>query len=259
MMTPEEYLANLGLKNKQIKIYLDLSSHPESTVVQIHKRVGEPRSSIYLELERMIEKGLIISKRVGKSSYYKITDPETLKLEIEDEKTRIDYLSQYLAEFRTAIEKVDKRGVIGRTINIYKGQAGIKQMLWNIILSGSKLVIGYSPGQLEHVTDRKFAERWRAEFVARGMHNQIIFNQPKPKRWSDIPEFLEKHVQAKTLDERKIKFDRLVVIYGDVFAVCSLKTDVDQYGIEIRDDLLVNSYKQIFQFLWDHVAEEMRD
>ena len=42
-----------------------------------------------------------------------------------------------------------------KTINLYKGQAGIKQLLWNIVLSKTPLVIGFSPGQLEFVTDRE--------------------------------------------------------------------------------------------------------
>ena len=90
------------------------------------------------------------------------------------------------------------------------------------------------------------------------MHNKIIFNQPKALTWSDIPGFLAENVEAKTLDENKIKFDRLILIYNDVLTVCSLKTDSDQYGIEIKDELLVKSYQQIFSFLWDHVAQNLK-
>lgn len=50
----------------------------------------------------------------------------------------------------------------------------------------------------------------------------------------------------------------MTLIYNDVLSVCSLKTDPDQYGIEIKDELLVSSHKQIFNFLWDHVAKKLR-
>lgn len=257
MMTPEEYLTTLGLSNKQVKIYLDLASHPESTIVSLNKRLSIPRSSLYLEAERLLDKGFVISKHVGKSTYYKVTDPKILQLTLEEESTKLDYLTGNLKDFADNILKLNTASEPKKMINIYKGQAGIKQLLWNIITSDAKLVIGYTPGQLEHVTDREFAEKWRAEFRARGKHNQIIFNQPKPRNWSGVPKFLEENVEAKTLDENKIKFDRLTLIYGDVFTVCSLKTDSDQYGIEVRDELLINSYKQIFTFLWDHVAEKL--
>lgn len=254
-MTSQDFLTKLGLTPKQIQIYLDLAAHPESTVVSVHKRLGIPRSSIYLESERLLDRGFVISKRVGKSTLYKITDPKILQLTLENESAKLNYLTSNLPAFEHLIEGLNTSKEPERVINIYKGPAGIKQLLWNIITSEAKLVIGYSPGQLESVTDRKFAEEWRTEFRRRGKHNQIIFNQPKPLVWSDVPHFLSENVEVKTLDEKQIKFDRLTLIYGDVFTVCSLKTDSDQYGIEIRDQLLINSYKQIFNFLWDHVAK----
>lgn len=258
MMTQEQFLKQLGLTDQQIKIYLDLASNPESTVVQIHKRLYRPRSSIYLELERLIDRGFVISKKVGKTTFYKITNPDILKLTIEEEASKLHYLQKNLGEFSKSINDLKGNKETPKTVNIYKGQAGIKQLLWNILLSKAKLVIGFSPGQLEHVTDRNFAEKWREEFRRNNMHNRIIFNKPKPLIWSDVPHFLEKNVEAKTLDEKKIKFDRMILIYDDILSVCSLKTDSDQYGIEIRDELLVNSYKQIFDFLWTHVAKKLK-
>ncbi len=258
MVTTVDYLTKLGLSQKQIKIYLDLAAHPESTVVQVHGRIQEPRSSIYLELERLIDEGFVISKKVGKSTLYKITDPKILQLVLEERAKNLQFLTQNLGSFSQDIKEFEVARETPKTINIYKGQAGIKQLLWNIIISQADEVIGFSPGQLEHVTDRVFAEKWREEFGRLGMHNRIIFNKPKPLVWSDVPGFLEKHVEAKTLDENKIKFDRMTLIYKDVLTVCSLKTDKDQYGIEIRDELLVKSYFQLFDFLWKHVAKPLK-
>lgn len=255
MVTPTDYLTRLGLSKKQIKLYLDLAAHPESTVVQVHKRVGEPRSSIYLELERLVDSGLVISKKVGKSTVYKITDPRILELTLQERSEKVQFLAQNLDDFSKSIKEFALTKSPPKTINIYKGQAGIKQLLWNILLSKSQLVVGFSPGQLEHVTDRHFSEKWREEFRDRGMRNKIIFNKPKPLTWSDVPHFLDEHVEAKTLDEKKITFDRMTLIYNDTLTVVSLKTDSDQYGIEIRDELLVKSYMQLFDFLWNHVAE----
>lgn len=247
----------LGLSDQQIKIYLDLASHPESTVVHVHKRLQRPRSSLYLDLERLIHKGFVISKPVGKTTYYRITNPKILKLTVEEEAKKLQFLKQNLNEFSKRIHDLEEKKEAIKTINIYKGQAGIKQLLWNILLSKAKLVVGFSPGQLEHVTDRNFSEKWRKEFRHNNMHNRIIFNKPKPLIWSDVPHFLTENVEARTLDEKKIKFDRMILIYNDVLTVCSLKTDSDQYGIEIRDNLLVQSYKQLFTFLWDHVAKRL--
>lgn len=257
-MTPDVFLKKLGLTDQQIKIYLDLATHPESTVVQIHKRLHDPRSSLYLELERLIDKGYVISNKIGKTTSYKITNPAILKLTLEDEAKKIRFLTDNLNIFDKSIRELGITKDVPRTIDIYRGKDGIKQLLWNIVMSDAKLVVGFSPGQLEDITDREFAEKWREEFKDRNMHNRIVFNRPKPLIWSNVPGFLEDNVEARTLDKKKIKFDRMILIYNDVLTVCSLKTDSDQYGIEIRDNLLVNSYKQIFDFLWNHVAKTLK-
>lgn len=257
-MTKEEFLHKLGFSDQQIKIYLDLAINSESTVVQIHKRLSRPRSSLYLDLERLIRKGFVISRKIGKTTLYKITNPTILKFTVDEEAKKFQFLKENLGTFSRSIRDLGGGKETQKTINVYKGQAGIKQLLWNIIISKAKLVVGFSPGQLEHVTDRNFAEKWREEFRHNNMYNKIIFNKPKPLIWSDVPHFLTKNVEAKTLDEKRIKFERLILIYNDIFTVCSLKTDSDQYGLEIKDDLLVQSYKQIFDFLWDHVAKKLK-
>ena len=99
MVTPNDYLTQLGLSKKQIKIYLDLASHPESTVVHIHQRIHQPRSSIYLETERLIDKGYVISKKVGKTTFYKITNPKILQLTLEQESEKTHFLLKNLSDF----------------------------------------------------------------------------------------------------------------------------------------------------------------
>jgi sugar-specific transcriptional regulator TrmB len=257
MLTPNKFLAKYGLTARQSKIYLDLAAKPESTVVATGKRTKYPRSTIYLELERLMGMGLVISKKVGKSTLYKITDPKVMEHSLREESEKLSFLNKNLSDFNKQLESLKEAEENGeqRTINIYRGKAGIKQLLWNILTANTRLVVGFSPGRLESITDREFAEKWRGEFRERKMHNKIILNNPTPLTWSEIPGFLEENVEAKSLDKSKIKFERELLIYDDVLTICSLKEDKDQYGIEIRDRLLVQSYKQIFEFIWEHVAE----
>lgn len=211
-----------------------------------------------MELERLSNKGFINYKKIEKTTFYKIVNPSILKHVLEEESKKLEFLTQNLDLFNQGIKELSSVKDKPKTIDIYKGPAGVKQLLWNIITSGTKVVVGFSPGQLENVTDRNFSEKWRKEFMEKKMFNKIIFNTPKPLIWSDIPDFLKNNVEAKSLEAKKIKFDRMILIYNDILTVCSLKTDKDQYGIEIRDELLVKSYKQIFDFLWQHVAKKLK-
>lgn len=253
-MTTGEFLKQLDLNDKQIDIYLDLAAYPDSTVVEISRRIKLPRSSIYLELDRLIQKGLALSLKVGKTMKFSIADPNNLKVKILDESDKLRYLINNVENFAEEVEKL--RGVRTSTnsINVYKGQAGIKQQIWNVLKCKSGMLYGFSPGTLEDVTDRQFAEKWRGEFATRGLRNKIILNKAVPLNWSDIEGFLDKAVEAKTLEGKEINFDREIFMYDDTLSIVSLKTDPDQYGIEITDRLLVQSYKQLFELIWNELA-----
>lgn len=253
-MTIGEFLKNLGLSDRQVEIYLDVSSFSQSSVVEIAKRTEIPRSTIYLELDRLIKKGLVTVQKIGASKKYSVTRFENFKLKLEEEKDRVDNL---LGSVDSVVKKLNDLSGVQTSVEkvlIYKGQAGIKQQIWNILSCKSGLVVGFSPGTMEDVTDRKFSEKFRREFKRRGLNNKVILSKPKVLNWSEVPDFLDKYVEAKTLESTKIRFQHEILIYDDTISIISKKTDKDQYGIEITDKLLVESYRQIFEFLWEHVA-----
>ena len=102
-MTLGDFLSQLGLSKKQIRIYLDLAANPESTVVDIYRRIHQPRSSIYLELERLINKSYVISKKIGNSTFFKITEPKILKFSLEEE---IEKLQANQKKFKAQLYQV---------------------------------------------------------------------------------------------------------------------------------------------------------
>lgn len=257
VMEIQEFLSQLGLTHKQIRIYTDLAQNPDSTVVQISRRTGLPRSSIYTELDQLIDKGYVHFKKVGKSTKFKITDPRNIKYELDEKSRLIAQLQANADQFVSQLLSGPATQKSHHSINVYEGQAGIKQILWNILSTKEKLVVGYSHSRLEQVVDHDFAERWREEFRRREIRNKMILNKPVKVNWSTVPDFLGTDwVQLKTLQQEKISFDREIFMYDDTLTIISPKTDPEQYGVEITDKFLVDSYRQIFNFLWEHVAQE---
>lgn len=248
------YLQKLGLDEFQANIYLELSKSTSSTVVTLARKLNKPRSTLYLELEKMMKNGFVISEKEENSTKFKIAPISTLKYKLNSEQSRVQSLTEGFDDFVENLQANASSFKSTYSINIYKGQEGIKQLLWNILTSGTKEVVGFTPGHLENVVDREFAEKWRAEFKLRGMFNRIILNETVPLDWSDIPGFLSENVEARTLEEKKLRFDREVLLYNDTLLVIGGIEDPDQYGVEINDRLLVTSYRQMFDLLWNEMA-----
>jgi sugar-specific transcriptional regulator TrmB len=256
-MTIKKYLNELGLSENQQMIFISLASNPESTVVMIAKDTELPRSTIYLELDRLKSQGYVISKKVSKTTKFSITDPRNIKLLLNDEKGRIDTLFGNIDTFIEQIEKSAESSNSYSTINLYHKQEGIKQLLWNTLRMKEKHIFGYSPGKFEDIVDHKFGEQMRAEYKKLGITNRVILNESVSLDWSEVPNYLRDFTQARTLEEKKIRFEHEILMYDDTMIVISKKDNKDQYGIEITDPLLVGSHKQLFEFIWNEVAKEI--
>jgi sugar-specific transcriptional regulator TrmB len=256
-MNLKAYLQKLGLDEIQSEIYLELSKSSATTVVTLARKLNKPRSSLYLELEKLITKGFVIASKEENTTTFKITPLNSLKYQINSEQQKVQDLFDGFDDFVTNIQAHQTAYKSVYSVNNYKGQEGIKQLLWNILNSGAKEVIGFSPSNLESITDHEFAESWRLEFKLRGMHNRIILNETVPLNWSQVPGFLSENVEARTLEEKKIKFERELLIYNDTLVVISSKEDPEQYGVELNDKLLVSSYRQLFDLLWNEMAKKI--
>ncbi|PJA13405.1 hypothetical protein COX64_03410 [Candidatus Dojkabacteria bacterium CG_4_10_14_0_2_um_filter_Dojkabacteria_WS6_41_15] len=257
-MNTTQYLTKLGLNSAHTAIYIALAERGEQTVLQLSRVLSIPRSSLYLELESMQSQGLVTAKKEAKSTRYKAISVLSIKNILQEKQQSLKELFEGFDDFTHNIK--EEKGEFGQKyeVTVYKGREGIKQLLWNILTSDAKEVVGFSPGTLEHVVDREFAEEWRAEFKARGKHNKIIVNKAVPLTWSGVPDFLtKKYVEVRTLEEKKITFSHEVWFYGKTLVVISTKDDPEQYGIEITDRLLVSSYRQLFDLVWNEVAKKV--
>ncbi len=254
-MSNEHFLRQIGLSEREVKVYLDIAAHPETTVLSISKRIDIPRTTLYTLLDALESAGRIHIKKVNKTTIVSIVEPQNLLLELRSEQTRINELLAYSQKFIEQMHTLAKTSALRPTVNIYADESGIKQLLWNILHAKDGVLLGFSPGTLEDIVDRRFAEEWRVEFKRRKLRNKIILNTSVPLDWSEVPEFLTNYVEARTLEDQKISFEREVFIYDDVLAIVAKKDEPEQYGIEISDRLLVDSYKQLFFFLWNHVAK----
>jgi sugar-specific transcriptional regulator TrmB len=258
MIDTKQYLINLGWEPFHAEIFLSLTKYGEQTVLQLSRNVSKPRSTLYLELEAMQRNGIITARKINKTTKYSSIQISSIKNLIEEKRRSLTQLFEEFTDFSKSVTPPTEPISTNHDITIYKGRDGIKQILWNILTSDDKEVVGFSPGTLEHVVDREFAERWRAEFKLRGKHNRIIVNKAVPLTWSKVPDFLtDKYVEVRTLEEKKIAFEHEVWFYGKTLVVISTKDDPEQYGIEITDRLLVSSYRQLFDLLWKETAKKV--
>jgi len=256
-MELKKYLKKLDWKQSHIDIFLSLSQKEAQTVLELSRKLNIPRSSLYLNLDEMIKLSLVTIHKELRSTKYKAIPAKSIKYILQEKQQNLTSLFNGFDDFIDEIKSSKNSFKQKYEITLYKGQEGVKQILWNILTSNAKEVVGFSPGTLEDVVDRKFAEEWRLEFKSKNMYNKIIVNKSVPLDWTNVPDFLDKYVEVRTLEDKQIKFQHEVWFYDKTLIVISKKDEPNQYGVEITDSLLVSSYKQLFDLVWNEIAKKV--
>src|SRR4030043_1899761 len=98
-MNINNVLRQLGLKDKEVAVYLSCLELGQATASQISKRAGIKRPYFYDLMPGLIAQGLIKITKREKQTLYSSADPEYLKI-IEQEKLK--QLEEILPELKSA-------------------------------------------------------------------------------------------------------------------------------------------------------------
>jgi len=251
-------LSIFGLNEVETKIYLHLLNNPPQTMLDLSRQLAIPRTSIYDNSQRLIEKGLIEKVVTFKSQKIKAYPIEMLKLIIDRKKNELEQLE---ASFST-IEKniAQTTGMVGATeVRYYQGKEGMQQMMWNS-LKADKDVVGYSIFGRVEIVGMKFEKRYAEEFRNKGLTDRVITNPTKEimatlkkyivPKWHHISD-----VNIRTLPVSKLYVAGDTAIYNDTFAVLYWKKG-EIVGVEIDNAEFVRTQKSIFELLWS-IAEPL--
>lgn len=115
-----EPLKNLGLSEKEAKIYLALLQLGPSTPYQIAKKAGLKRPTAYVIAEELVEKGLIVHVPGETPKKYIARTPDTF---IEEREAKLRAAKQILPELRSFQKGTAEKP----SIMYYEGADGVRQ------------------------------------------------------------------------------------------------------------------------------------
>ena len=114
-------IKELGLDDKEAKVYLAGLELGEANIQRIVKKSGIKRTTVYHALDSLKEKGLFsVVVRKGRKKYI-AEDPRKLKNKIESQKETLEEIMPNLLSLANFIDKKPE-------IKYYEGEAGIKEI-----------------------------------------------------------------------------------------------------------------------------------
>lgn len=225
-------LIEAGFGKSETDIYLALLRLGKSTVTRLTQETGIHRTYIYDVIEKLKEKGLVSQINEQNKQYFQAVGPERIKEYLLEKVEGVDKLILEL-------NKTKKKSEEETTIEVYKGEEGIKTILNDIIRQGKDYYAIGSIKEFEEILPL-FSEQFLRKADKIGMKEKVILEKGI------------KIIKAKKHEYRYLPKEYIflsgIIIYSDKIAFFIWEEPYIQILIKNKD--IVRSYLTQFSILW---------
>lgn len=234
-------LTDLGLSDKEARIYLALLQLNKSVPGIISRKANIKRPTTYVLLENLIKKGIVTTITKNKVIHYQAVDPKIL---LETEKTKVERLENILPE----LVSIKNTFGIEPQMSVFHGEKGLIEIMedtlttkeellcWcDVDIAVSTVLSNYFPTYLKKKIEKKI---WlRGIFT----YNQAGLRHKKMGK--------EELREVFLVSKEKFPFENEINIYDDKVAIISHQ---DRVGVIIQNQSIADTQKAIFKFAFEY-------
>ncbi len=237
----ERELIEIGLTENEARAYLAALELGETTIARIAKKSGVKRTTTYLSVESLKEKGLLSELKKKKKTFFYAEDPRILQEKIEERKKAIEKIIPQLLSITNLIDKKPK-------ITFYEGLEGIKDVYRDTLKYPDQEMLAWVSQDAFRVLDKEFIDYYIPKRVEKKIWVRVIA--------PDTPEIIDyKNRETKELrktkliDAQKYPIEVEIDLYGgNKIGVMAFK---EKIGLIIESQKIFNTLKSIFEMYWD--------
>lgn len=234
-------LQNIGLSEKESKVYLASLELAQANINQLAKKSGIKRTTIYDIIESLKEKGLISVTKKGKKTLYFAEDPRALEKQLDERKNS---LQKIMPELLSITNLMDKKPVI----RFFEGIEGIKEVYKDTLNYPDQELLAWVSEEAVVAFDEKFLNEY---YLLKRLDKKIWVRAIAP----DKP-YMQKY---KGMDEKSLRRTKLISmekfpleveinLYGRRnIGIMAFKEKV---GLIIESPTIFTTLKSIFEKNW---------
>ncbi len=249
MTNPKTLLKSFGLTEKEATLYLANLELGDSSPADIAKRAQINRSTAYVLLDGLVEKGFV-SQVAGKKKLYQAEHPKKLLMRYRGQLADFEQSLPWLMSF---VNSKDEQP----SIRFFTDLKGIKQAYEeSLLLPPKSELLAFGSAQATETVLKGFIESYLKRRVERGIRVRAITPSDAGGR------------AVKNRDKRELRETRFVDpklftqkteinIYGHKVMVVSLQHG-ELIGLIIESPTLTESFRQMFDIIWT-IAEKTKN
>lgn len=237
-------MINLGLTENEAKTYLAALELGESTIVGLAKKSGVKRTTTYLAVESLKEKGFLHTTKKKKKIFFYAEDPRMLQEKAEERKKAIDKMIPQLLSIANAINNKPK-------IVFYEGIEGIKDVYRDNLKYPGKELLAWVSQEAINAFDSKFLNEY---YLPKRIEKKIwvraiAASSPIMEKYKNLDE--KSLRKTKLINQDSFPFIVEINLYGNnKIGIMSFK---EKFGLIIESQQIFTTLKSIFEFSWSNL------
>ena len=241
-----EILQELGLTQRESKVYLALLELGNTTTGPIIKKSEVPNSKIYEILESLQSKGLVSWIIKGKTKYFTASNPKQLLTLLKDKQRKIE-------EILPELEMRQKSSQTKKSVELFEGVKAIRSMLQGLIqdIKKGEDWYGFSTGETSTNEEiEKFYEWWGSLKLNVGLKDHLLISNAYKKEFetSITKEVADSLRKSKILKFSEVSFPGDTAIFRDYVMI--FNWDGIPTATLITNESLAKEYKDFFLGIW---------
>lgn len=241
-------LIEFGFSEKEAKIYITLLALEIATANEIAKAANINRSSTYVVLEGLKNKGFVGLSNDKKVQGYVAVSPDIILETLESNIKKQNILKEKIKNIIPDLKGLDKNNKKAPIVRVFEGKSGIREAYFNIFDTDFKefrvcedvgKIVKIFPDFLDYDLKHRISKNISILSIGPASKDtmSICFQGP------DDP-----LCQHAFIPENNFKFPVDITIYGNRLAFVSPK---DTTGIIIEHEEVAQSLRYLFDLAWE--------
>ncbi len=233
----QKTLENLGLDEKEARVYLACLELGSASVAEIAKKAGVKRTSIYNFLEDMVRRGFVSEIKRDDQILLSAENPEVLESKAQKNLASVqNVMPELLAMFNRPGNKP--------RVKFYQGLDGIRKIYEETLKSKEPI---YAFSDFERMMP--LMEKWMWRYAERRAEKGIkFFSIAKDGLWARKAEAKAREHLREMKIVKNISFDSEINVYENKTAILSFQRPYA--GLIIEDSAIAQTLKSVWQMLW---------
>ena len=244
----EKYLQEIGLNEKEATIYLALLQVDNASVVDIANGTKINRSTVYVVLEGLMEKGLVSETKSGKKVHYQAEPPERLETFVEGQKMVFEERSKRIKDIIPQIKSVQRASGERPVVKYFEGRESALGSHLLFFNTQDKEGVGYflfdrdlieevfEPNEISTVQKIRPGKNIKAKTLYTSTKTTLPTNE------------LSERIK---IDERKFPLYCDISMYEDRVQIVTMGKSVATIFIQSKD--VAETFKSLFKLAFDNI------